>query len=98
MPDSAQAASLVSICAARPGTVSDHVASSCSWPSRRRRCPCLTGVRPAGGRDDRGATRSAAEEYSRSRSNTDFQGNVLDSAATGFNYFGGMARHRLAAP
>jgi hypothetical protein len=61
MPDSAKAASLVSIRAAPPDPASHHLASFWSSPSLRRRYPCLTRVRPAGGRDDRGATRSAAE-------------------------------------
>jgi len=59
MPDSARAASLLSICAAPPDAASHHVASFRSRPSLRKRYPCLTGVHPAGGRDDRGATRSA---------------------------------------
>ena len=62
MPDSAEAASLVSIRAAPPDPASHHLASFWSSPSLRRRYPCLTRVRPVGGRDDRGATRSAAEE------------------------------------
>lgn len=66
MPYSAKAASLVSICATRADTASHYVASFWSWLSLRSRWPCRTGVRPAGGRDDHGATRSAARECARS--------------------------------
>jgi len=47
MPDSAKAASLVSIRAAPPDPASHHLASFWSSPSLRRRYPCLTRVRPA---------------------------------------------------
>lgn len=52
MPDSAKAASLVSIRAAPPDPASHHVASFRSWPSPRRRYPSRTGARPADGRND----------------------------------------------